>query len=279
MNIHHQPAMFISTCLQEFIEVGEAIAISTTFKLVFICRGTAEFYLDGKAYWLREGSIIWVLPGSTLRMEPNGEAQGYCIDLGTSLQQAIQFAPELIYGSHFMQHLLKSGSLLFDHEAALEASRMIEKMREVMAGAQLFQRGILERYLKIFFFDLFRQFSSTSEQQSLVNHPDVVQRFLELLEKNFATKKSVADYAALLFLSPNYLNTIIKKVTGFPASHHIKQRIALEAKRLGAYTDLCMKQVAYGLGFDDIPHFSKYFKSATGMNFTDFKQEKYLLAS
>jgi AraC family transcriptional activator of pobA len=279
MNMHHQRAMLITTCLKEFTEVGKATAINVTFKLVFICRGTGELYLDDKAHRLREGCIIWILPGSTLRMEPNGEAQGYCIDLGTSLQQAIQFAPELVYRSHFIQFLSKSGSFLLGHEAALEASRMIEKMRQVMAGAQLFKREILERYLKIFFFDLFRQFGSTSEQQGSVNHSDVVQRFLELLEKNFVTKKSVTDYASLLFLSPNYLNSIIKKVTGYPASYHIKQRIALEAKRLGAYTDLCMKQVAYGLGFDDIPHFSKYFKSATGMNFTDFKQEKYLLAS
>ena len=34
-----------------------------------------------------------------------------------------------------------------------------------------------------------------------------------------------------------------------------------------------MKEIAYGLGFADLAHFSKYFKRASGINFSDFKKE------
>jgi YesN/AraC family two-component response regulator len=39
-----------------------------------------------------------------------------------------------------------------------------------------------------------------------------------------------------------------------------------------------MKQIGYYLGFDDMAHFSKFFKTATGMNFTDFKKEKMVVS-
>ena len=95
---------------------------------------------------------------------------------------------------------------------------------------------------------------------------------MELLDKNFKEKKMVAEYAAQLLVTPNYLNRIIKNITGFSAGHHIRQRIVLEAKRLGLYTAAGMKEIAYKLGFIDSAHFSKFFKTYAGLNFSEFKK-------
>jgi AraC-like DNA-binding protein len=84
--------------------------------------------------------------------------------------------------------------------------------------------------------------------------------------------KMVAEYAEELSVSPNHLNEIVKKVSGFPASHHIRQRVLLEAKRLAAYSGASMKEIAYSLGFEDIAHFSKFFKNLSGSNFTSYKK-------
>ena len=82
----------------------------------------------------------------------------------------------------------------------------------------------------------------------------------------------VSDYAGELFISPSYLNEIVKRISGFTASHHIQQRIVLEAKRLAIYSGSSMKEIAYLLGFEDIAYFSKYFKTFSGTNFRDFKR-------
>jgi len=47
----------------------------------------------------------------------------------------------------------------------------------------------------------------------------------------------------------------------------------MEAKRLALYSQVSMKEIAYGLGFDNLAHFSKYFKTNSGSNFTDFKRQ------
>jgi YesN/AraC family two-component response regulator len=86
----------------------------------------------------------------------------------------------------------------------------------------------------------------------------------------------VSDYAGRLSVTPNYLNEIIKKTTGFSAGHHIRQRIVLEAKRQATYSGRCMKEIAYFLGFCDMAHFSKLFKNTTGMNFSYFKKENFV---
>jgi len=101
---------------------------------------------------------------------------------------------------------------------------------------------------------------------------ELVKKFTSMLKKNFITKKMVSDYAEDLCVTPNYLNRTVKKTTGYTASHHIQQQIILEAKRQAMYFSTNMKQIAYNLGFDNLAHFSKFFKNNCGMNFTDFKR-------
>jgi AraC family transcriptional activator of pobA len=83
----------------------------------------------------------------------------------------------------------------------------------------------------------------------------------------------------VISVTPNYLTEVVKKVTGNSASYHIQQRMVQEAKRLAMYSDANMKDIAYTLGFDDLSHFSKFFKNAAGMNFTEFKKKTNVISS
>lgn len=81
----------------------------------------------------------------------------------------------------------------------------------------------------------------------------------------------VKDYARLLHVTPNYLNETVKQRTGYPAGYHVRQRIILEAKKMIAYSGLCSKEIAWTLGFWDIAHFSRFFKTNAGMNVSEFR--------
>jgi hypothetical protein len=53
------------------------------------------------------------------------------------------------------------------------------------------------------------------------------------------------------------------------------KRLAVSAKRLAMYGDGSMKIVANTLGFDDLSHFSKFFKNAAGVNFSAYKKNNF----
>jgi AraC-like DNA-binding protein len=94
-----------------------------------------------------------------------------------------------------------------------------------------------------------------------------------LVDSKFRDLKLVTQYASRLRISPNYLNEAVKSILGYPASHYIRNRIILEAKRKAIYSNESMKEIAYSLGFDNTAHFSKYFKNSSGMCFSTFKKE------
>ena len=150
---------------------------------------------------------------------------------------------------------------------------VVEKMVKEYANFFLLRSEILRGFLKIFLIYLTRQFEGADPHPQQPRNIELAKKFLSLLEKQFASKKMVADYADQLAVTPNYLNEVIKKVSGFPASHHIQQRIVLEAKRQAAYSDISMKEIAWHLGFDDVAHFSKFFKNVSGSSFSDFRKE------
>lgn len=101
----------------------------------------------------------------------------------------------------------------------------------------------------------------------------VTKAFKELLERNFVTAKRPAEYAGQLNISSPYLNECVKNTTGYSVSHHIQQRVILEAKRLLYHSDLSVKEIATELGYDDYPYFSRLFTKVSGMSALAFRNK------
>jgi AraC-like DNA-binding protein len=154
-----------------------------------------------------------------------------------------------------------------------EMIEVIERMISECSNAYPGKQDILRWLLKIFLIYVNRHQRLLGQQPAYLTQSGLASMFFGLLEKNYASRKMVADYAQDLSVTPNYLNETVKKASGYPASYHIQQRIILEAKRKATHVRKSMKEIAYDLGFDDISHFSKYFKKVSGVSFSEFKKE------
>lgn len=103
----------------------------------------------------------------------------------------------------------------------------------------------------------------------------VTKAFKALLEQNFGTAKRPAEYARQLNLSSPYLNECVKNTTGLSVSHHIQQRVVLEARRLLYHSNMSVKEIATELGYDDYPYFSRLFTKVSGMTPLAFRNKNH----
>jgi AraC family transcriptional regulator, transcriptional activator of pobA len=96
--------------------------------------------------------------------------------------------------------------------------------------------------------------------------------FIELLERQFPIEsphqklslRSAKDYADRLAIHVNHLNKVLKENTGKTTTALISGRVAQESKILLRQTDWNISEIAYCLGFDEVAHFSNFFKKQTG---------------
>lgn len=233
-------------------------------------------------------TIIWVINGSdnTLyfikqhqahRFQTEGDVKGYVVSFADAFLDLEDPRSETTYYNYLFSLFASARSIRIKSEIFPDLLDITEKMMKEFNNSHLFRMEILRRYFKIFLLYLTRDMEENIQVTNQSRNIELVQRFISLLDKKFKTHKMVSEYARDLALTPNYLNEITKKITGYPAGHHIRQRVVLEAKRLGVYSDTGMKEIAYDLGFSDSSHFSKFFKAVTGMNFTDFKKMKMVV--
>ncbi len=89
--------------------------------------------------------------------------------------------------------------------------------------------------------------------------------FRELIIINIKEKHSVADYAAMLNISPNHLNKVVKAATGKSPIVWIDETIVQEAKMLMSQSRISLSEVATEVGIIDQSYFTRIFKKYEGI--------------
>lgn len=102
---------------------------------------------------------------------------------------------------------------------------------------------------------------------------DLVRKYYILVENHFKEKHKVTEYAELLFKSPKTLSNLFKKTGEKSPLKIINERIMLEAKRLLLFSTKNADEIGYELGYKEAAHFSKFFKSHTGLPPAQFKEQ------
>lgn len=75
-----------------------------------------------------------------------------------------------------------------------------------------------------------------------------------------------------LNMSPQYMRSVLKTLTGQTTQQHIHEKLIEKAKEKLSSTPLSVSEIAYGLGFEHSQSFSKLFKSKTGISPLEFRK-------
>ena len=119
----------------------------------------------------------------------------------------------------------------------------------------------------------------------LTEHPEVdspihnraeeyFRQFTELHGEHYKHERSVGFYARQLCITPKYLTTLIKRISGKSVSEWIDNYVILEAKTLLKYSNMSVQEIAYYLNFPNQSFFGSYFKRNAGMSPSQYKAKK-----
>jgi AraC-like DNA-binding protein len=103
---------------------------------------------------------------------------------------------------------------------------------------------------------------------------DFTSLFREVLEQYFTQVKNVSYYAEQLHISEKRLGQATRKILGKTPKVLIDERVLLEAKRRLVHEHQSIKELGYGLGFEEPTNFVKFFRKHTALTPLEFRERQ-----
>lgn len=238
---------------------------------LYLQDGKARAGLDGRYHDLPAACIVAVPQMCVHGFQFAPDAQGYVVTLGYPLVKRLgQTLTGVVHvpGQARVLRVEAADRPMLDAAFALLHT-------EYQANRE-HRNGLIEAMLTSMLVWLSRQLAGESASGG-TRQTDRAQRhfvaFGELIEAHYAQPWSVAEYAALIGVTPAHLNVLCREIVGESALGLIHQRRLLEAKRMLVYTSMTISTVSDALGFSDPAYFTRFFRRLAGVSPREFRRQ------
>ncbi|MBW9258030.1 MAG: helix-turn-helix transcriptional regulator [Candidatus Thiodiazotropha sp. (ex. Lucinisca nassula)] len=240
-----------------------------------------EITYGRNTYDFQEGTMVFTKPGQALSFKASKE------DLATEEGWTLLFHPDLIRKSSLGNNIDHYSFFSYEIHEALHLSEdervsitgLVRKIEtEYQQSIDRHTQKLIVSNIELLLDYCTRFYDRQFYVRTNLNQ-DFVTRFENLLRDYFNSEQpldlgvpSVKYCGERLNMSPSYLSDLLKKETGRTAQQHIQDTVIDKAKNLLLSTNEQVSQIAYGLGFYYPQHFSKLFKSRTGMSPAEYRR-------
>ncbi len=149
-------------------------------------------------------------------------------------------------------------------------------MRYKMAG-RLYREEVILSLLKAVVYELLCEVSPATDTpgKHLLKQGDILfKKFITLLSDTQKKPRMVVWYANRLHVTPKYLSTTCKKISGKSANVWINQFAIKEISQLLKHSEMSIKEISEYLNFPNLSFFGKYVKSHLGVSPKEFRQRQ-----
>lgn len=254
------------------------------FYQVTLKSGIAGDIIYGRnRYGYTQGTMIFSKPGQALRYGDVRKVSGQS-------GWALLFHPDLIRRSDLGRHIEAYPFFSYDsHEALHISEREKQLLTNLVDQIALEYRDNIDTHtnkLILSHITLILDYCSRFHDRQFSlrgnDHMDMLSELDTLLKGYFEQEKmreqglpSVKYFAEALNISSSYLSDLLKNATGNNAQRYIQDYLIEKAKYRLLGSDARISQIAYSLGFEYPQHFSKLFKSRTGMTPSEYRKVSF----
>ncbi len=236
------------------------------YSIFLVDSGAGVHSIDFKKHKVKNRMLFFLSPG---------QAHQWVLDKNTTGHQLMFSHFYVPAKANKLPFFISSSDpfLMLSDKQFLLIKNEMELILNEFSASNIFSDEIIQ-YRMCALLTLLRRWYMNSNPQSIYSLGNGhIMKFLDLVENHFHKEKSVKFYASQLCITPNYLNILCKRKTGYSASHYIHERLLLEAKRLLAMSSKDIKEITFELGFNDAAYFSKFFKKLNGNSPKGFRNQ------
>lgn len=236
---------------------------------------------------LREPVLLWFTQGQgriTIAGTTRGYGPNHAVFIPPGVMHGFEVAPRVqgtvvFFGRNHGLALPLTAKFLRPRDPASQKELIgtLENIQRELESARSGSQQAAKHHLGLLGVWLERQLERERSFEPMLTRPvagqRLVARYASLLERDFRSNASVADYAAALGVTPTHLTRVCRAASGKGAHQLLEDRILFEARRLLSETRLPIKDVAEVLGFNSAGYFTRAFQKNAGVTPSAFRKK------
>lgn len=247
-----------------------------TFTFVFCSEGASKIKVDEELYTFGRHDIM-ALPTSSriAAVEYPADCVSGVLCISNRLIRQLLYNERDIWAKLMY---LKRVPVLHLNE---EDWKVFEEYKQLLLDKARYARGkyhheIICGLIQACLYELFSYLEPLMPRHDVrmnLSQGDILFRdFLRMLSEYTSTSRFTAYYADKLCVTPKYLSSVCKKVSGRTASEWIDLYTIERIRRLLRFSDKSIKEIAEELDFPNISFFGKYVKQHLGSSPVNYRQ-------
>jgi AraC-like DNA-binding protein len=270
----HHPLIEIIDLSKQKKDTG-IFAVIFDLYVITLKRGCNKlFYGQQQQYDFDEGVMAFLSPGQILRGESDNipeNIDGWMLFIHPDFLWNTSLAKK-IKQYDFFAYTTNEALFLSDKEETM-INGIVENIKnEYQTNIDRFSQDIIISHLETLLNYSERFYQRQFITRKKTNHQilDRLEILLsdyfnsdDLISKGLPTVQYISDH---LNVSPTYLRSLLKTLTGLNTQQHIHEKLIEKAKEKLSTTDLTVSEIAYELGFEHMQSFSKLFKEKTNQS-------------
>lgn len=241
-------------------------------QLILVTHGSFNHTVDFQLQSLRAKTVLAMRPGQVQRFESNRRWDGWVLIFRPeSLQAANSWSsgqPGLSTDDIPVQLVLGADSFEPIRDAMVQMHQDATLLGDMHLVGML-ERAQLQALLVRLLLISVQLLALPSAGAPFSKH---FRKFREATEQRLYEWHQIATYANALGISEKTLSRATQQAQGLSAKTYLSKRLALEAKRMLAYTSWPIAHVADKLGFDEATNFNKFFRREAGLAPSEFRK-------
>lgn len=237
---------------------------------VLCVEGNLRASINLTEYTLKPNDFITLMPGSIIQ---------FCEQKESFRLSFIGFSSEFMDCVNMIKSTMSALPTIYENpiiSLSEDRADFINDYFHLLERVQAKEKSINREMVKHILLTMIHGISDLYQGESWPNKitsrsDEIHKKFIQLVMKNYTSKRQTAFYASQLSISPQHLCMIIKQKTGRSVSDIIADMIIMDAKSQLMATDLTIQEISYSLNFPNVSFFGKYFKRYVGVSPQKFR--------
>ncbi|MDZ7897454.1 MAG: AraC family transcriptional regulator [Arcicella sp.] len=238
------------------------------YMVMYVRQGSGTHTIDFKTYEVNSNQLYFLTPGQVHNWDLSADTEGFTLFFEANYFSSLYAHRLFDYPFyHTNQH---KPLIQLENEINIFDTFFVDAFHEFTTQ----KPNRSEVFLAQLFIILENASRHYGDQRSpeLMGQYHKIRQFEELVNRHFIEKKEIKDYAEMMNISPNYLNSLCKIFLNKTASQLLQERLLIESQRLLTHTELSIKEIVFQLGFNDTSYFTRFFKKITSRTPLEFRK-------